>query len=176
MDDDERRAARDDLLGIYLNDHRAGAAFGVSLARRSARSNAGTPLGDFLEHLSAEIGEDRDALEKVMADVGVDVDRLKVVAAEAAERLARLKLNGRLLGYSDLSRLVELEGLCAGVGAKGSMWRALRLLADRDDRLSMTELDRLVERASSQRERLEHHRLEAAARALGRGDAEASAS
>lgn len=173
---DERRAARDDLLGIYLNDHRAGAAFGLSLARRSARSNDGTPLGDVLEHLAAEIAEDRDVLEAVMADVGVAIDRLKVVAAEAAERLARLKLNGRLLGYSDLSRLVELEGLCAGVEAKGSMWRALRLLADHDDRFSATELDRLVERASSQRDLLEHHRLQAAARALRRGGAEASAS
>lgn len=165
---DGRPGVRDDLLRIYLNDHRAGAAFGLSLARRCAGSNRGTPLGDVLTSLIDEIAEDRDALERVMRDLGYPVDRLKLAAAEVAERVGRLKPNGRLLGYSDLSRLVELEGLCAGVEAKGGMWRALRLVAADDERLAATDFDRLVERASSQRERLEQHRLSAAEQALGR--------
>ena len=36
-------------LDIYLNDHFAGATVGLELARRAARENAGTSLGDFLE-------------------------------------------------------------------------------------------------------------------------------
>ena len=48
------------FLGIYLNDHLAGATTGVELARRSRASNQGTELGDFLAELTAGIEADRD--------------------------------------------------------------------------------------------------------------------
>ena len=38
-----------------------------------------------------------------------------MVAGWVAEKAGRLKLNGSLLTYSPLSRLVELEGLSLGV-------------------------------------------------------------
>ena len=41
------------------------------------------------------------------------------------EKLGRLKLNGQLLGYSPLSRLIELEGLMLGIAGKLAMWIAL---------------------------------------------------
>ena len=45
-------------LAIYLNDHLAGATFGVELVRRAARENEGNELGEFFRSLSAEIAED----------------------------------------------------------------------------------------------------------------------
>lgn len=156
-----------DLLAIYLNDHLAGATVGVELARRARGSNEGTALGDFLAAIAIEIEEDRDTLQDVMAAVGAGRDRLKVTGAWAGEKVGRLKLNGSLLGYSPLSRVVELEGLRLGVEGKACLWRMLRELAD--PRLSAVDFDALLARAERQRDDLERHRLEAGRLALADG-------
>lgn len=154
------------FLRIYLNDHLMGSAVGIRLARRCLRNNRGTPLGAFLETLVTEIAEDRAALEQLMGALGFPPDPVKLAAAVVAERVGRLKLNGRLVGYSDLSRLLELEGLYAGVDLKLRLWHSLRRVAATHPAIAATDLDRLAARASSQREGLERHRLEAAARAF----------
>jgi hypothetical protein len=154
-------------LPIYLNDHLAGATLGVELARRATRENAGTELGDFLRELTREIEEDRQSLVSLMRALGVAPSRVKVAGAWAAEKLGRLKLNGQVSGYSPLSCLVELEGLAGGIEGKRSLWRSLQQLRDQDDRLRDVDLSRLVERADSQRERLEAFRLTVAVHALG---------
>lgn len=161
------RADRRTLLRIYLNDHLAGAAGAIDLARRCLRSNRGTALGAFLERFVAEVTQDRRALEDLMASLGFPPDRFKLVAAAAAERLGRLKLNGQLTGYSDLSRLLELEALCAGVAMKSRLWRVLEEIAATDPRLSTLDLRELIDRAVRQLDGLEQHRLEAAIRAFG---------
>jgi hypothetical protein len=99
-----------------------------------------------------------------MSRLGVKRSRPKVAAAWAAEKLGRLKLNGELLRYSPLSRLIELEGLAAGIDAKRALWLSL---ASRGDAIGGgTDFGALAERAASQRSRLEEHRLAAAAAAL----------
>ena len=50
------------LLGIYLNDHLAGATAGTELARRMARSHRGQEESGPLNRLAAEIAQDRSAL------------------------------------------------------------------------------------------------------------------
>lgn len=155
------------LLAIYLNDHLMGAAGGSELARRCLSSNRGTPLGTFLEGLLEEILEDRRTLERVMDRLDVAVDRAKLAAAIVGERLGRLKFNGQLFGYSDLSRVVELEALCAGVALKRRLWRSLQQVKHTDPRLTDIDFVHLAERASEQLEGLERHRLDAVARAFG---------
>jgi hypothetical protein len=150
------------LLGIYLNDHLAGAIAGLELARRCYASNSGTPLGDFLAELVQEIDADRMELEALMDQVGVTKDRLKQGAAWASEKVGRLKLNGRLTGYSPLSRLIELEGLTLGVEGKASLWKSLKRISDLDTRLATTDFDRLIKRAEEQLDGLEQQRQEAA--------------
>jgi hypothetical protein len=153
-------------LPIYLNDHLAGATLGVELARRASRENEGTELGDFLRELTREVEEDRESLVALMRSLGVAQSRLKVAGAWTAEKLGRLKLNGEVTGYSPLSRLVELEGLAAGIEGKRSLWRSLEQVRDRDDRLRGVDVSGLAARADSQRERLEPFRLAAAGDAL----------
>ena len=149
-----------DFLSTYLQDHLGGATFGLELARRARDENEGTPLGDFLATLATEIEEDREMLLGIMARLGVSPDRLKVAAGWAGEKVGRLKPNGRLLSYSPLSRVTELEGLIAGVNGKHALWRGLRELADHDTRLDAGELNGLIVRAERQIEGLrEHHRL-----------------
>jgi hypothetical protein len=154
-------------LPIYLNDHLTGATIGVELARRARSENEGTELGSFLEELCSELVEDRRALMSLMRDLGVAPSRAKIAAGWIAEKLGRLKLNGEVKEYSPLSRLLELEGLSSGVGAKLGMWLALQEIRDHDERLQSARLDDLVARARSQSARLEPHRLAAAQTAFG---------
>lgn len=156
----------DKLLKIYLNDHLAGSMAGLELAKRCCSSNEGTPLGDYLEQLVTEIETDKSELENLMDSLGAAKDPVKQLAAWAGEKLGRLKMNGQLTGYSDLSRLEELEGLSLGVEGKLSLWRSLKNVADHDSRLATADLDRLVARAQEQREELKLHHLEAGAKAL----------
>ena len=135
------------LLGIYLNDHLAGATLGVELARRVRRANEGTGYGEFLDRLCAEIEEDRAELEALMKRLGVGRDRIKVGAAWAAEKAGRLKLNGQLHGYAPLSRVEELEALMLGVEGKLALWRGLRELDAAERGIDDNALARLVDRA-----------------------------
>lgn len=154
------------LLAIYLNDHLAGSTMGVELAQRCAANNRTSDYGRFLEQLAAEIREDRESLRQIMRSLGVEVDQVKVSAAWTAEKLGRLKLNGRLLGYSPLSRLVELEMLALGVTGKLAMWLALDGLEPGRPELSHAPLAELITRAERQRDGLEAQRLRAAHEAL----------
>jgi hypothetical protein len=157
----------DRLLGIYLNDHLAGATGGVELMRRLTGRNRGTEYAEPLQEITGEIEEDRKNLELVMSHVGVAPNPVKITAARAAERVGRLKLNGRLLGYSPLSRLEELEAIRIGVEGKLALWRSLRETRGADPRLEGIDLEQLIARAERQRDRLEALRLRAAKDALG---------
>jgi len=138
------------LLAIYLNDHLAGATLGVELARRTLKENDEGELGDLLRWLVQQLVEDRRSLLALIEKPSL----AKAGLAWAAEKLGRLKANGHLTSYSPLSRLVELEGLKAGIEAKRSLW------------LSLDEAE-LVARAEEQLERLEPHRLAAARETFG---------
>jgi hypothetical protein len=155
-----------DRLSIYLNDHLAGATAGVELARRAAASNRSNGYGRVLADLAEQIERDRELLLEIMARLSVRRDRLKVLASWSAEKLGRLKLNGELLRYSPLSRLEELEFLSIGVEGKLALWQALRRTYGDDRRLQGVDLDALIERARSQRRRLERQRRGAAEEAL----------
>jgi hypothetical protein len=154
-------------LRIYLNDHLAGSIGGIELAKRSLSNNRGTRLGQFLSKLLADIEADRISLEQIMDRFGVSKDPVKQTVGWLAEKVGRLKFNGQLLGYSGLSRLVELEGLALGVEGKLSMWRSLLAISSTESRLDPEELRILERRARSQRTGLERQRLRAAAIALG---------
>jgi hypothetical protein len=139
------------LLGIYLNDHLAGATVGMELSRRALGSNKGSGYGDVLERIAREIEEDRETLKRLMDRLGVKRDHSKIAVGWVAEKFGRLKPNGRLLSYSPLSRLVELESLSLGIAGKVSLWEALKEVAAEDSRLDAEELGRLADRAERQR-------------------------
>ena len=158
----------DRLLGIYLNDHLAGATAGVEISRRTAGSNNGTEFGEDLAELAKSIEADRDALRQVMQRFGVAPNSAKTALVRLAERTGRLvKLNGRILSYSPLSRVEELEILRIGVEGKLALWRTLKETRGTDQRLEGVDLDELVARAERQRDQLEAMRLKAARAAFG---------
>lgn len=160
-------------LRIYLNDHLAVLRLARELASRSHRNNRGSAYGGSLEAFIRELDRQRAALLAAADRLGVRRAAYKDAAAWAAERAGRLKLNGRLLGYSPLSRLEELEGLLALSRGARSGWAALREL--QDPRLAGVDLDGLAGAMHARERDLERFVSEVARAAVGgRSDARAS--
>lgn len=153
-------------MSIYLNDHLAGSTGGRELARRAASNNRGSEYGAVLAELAREIDEDRTTLLTLMRDLNVGVDRAKVIGGWVVEKAGRLKLNGSLLSYSPLSRVVELEALMLGVSGKRSLWVALDELSTDEPVLSAAGLPELTARADRQLARLKEQRRRAVVEAL----------
>ena len=149
-------------LHIYLQDHFAGATFGLQLVQRCQRNNEGSELAEPLAKLTAEIAEDRRTLQAIMRDVGAEASRTKVAAGWTLEKVRRLKPNGKLFEYTPLARLMELESLAIGISGKKALWRALENVASQDQRLARHDFPALAERAEDQLSRVEVLRLDAA--------------
>jgi hypothetical protein len=148
-------------LGIYLNDHLAGATALLALLDRAIEGEAGGERGPFLVRLRGELAADRDTLKAVMTANGVRAQRPKLVAAWLAEKPGRLKFNGHLLRRSPLTPLVELETLAIGVESTAQLWRVLRAQATTDG--PAARFDELIARAERQRADVETQRLAVAA-------------
>jgi hypothetical protein len=155
---DERQQAQtsgpDRAVAVYLRDHFAGSTAGLALVRRCRRENAGTPLAEVLAGVEVEIAEDRHALERMMSRLGVAPSAIKSAMGSAAELVGRLKSNGRIVRRSPVTPVVELEGLAAGIVTKRNLWRTLRQATASQRALDLAELDRLIEGATSQFERI----------------------
>jgi hypothetical protein len=158
--------AANELLGTYLNDHLSGSVSGVQLAERLRSDHEGTPLATTLRALVHDIEEDRATLVDLMERLGIEPSAVKQAVGWGVEKLSRLKMNQQLTGSPELTRLLQTETLSLGIEGKLAMWRSLKEAAATDARLAGTDFDRLVDRARQQRETLEPHRLEAAAKAF----------
>ena len=150
-------------LPIYLNDHLAAATAAAELTKR-VRDAAEGELGELMRTLADEVEEDRETLRGFMRTVGAGEDKVKVFVGFTGEKLGRFKLNGHLLSPSPLSRLTELDGLRLLLEGKRAVWRALAEAGF--DQLDFAALE---QRAASQLERIEPHRLAAARVSLGGG-------
>ena len=154
------------LLRIFMQDHLAAATAGLELAKRVRGSNRGTTYGDDLAQIADEIAEDRRALEEMLSDLGFGPDRPKNIGAWAGEKLGRLKLNGQVTGYSPLSRVIEFEGLMAGISMKLSLWGILLEVSEQEPALDPARLRRLISRGEEQRGTVAELRARAAREAF----------
>jgi len=154
-------------LDVYLNDHLAGSAAAVELVERIRDNNEGTPLATHLGGLLVDIEADRGTLGAVMEALGVPRSTPKQVAGKVLETLSRLRLNERVTGNADVTRLMELETLSLGIEGKLALWRSLGQAAGGRPELADFDLPALASRAVTQRAGVEPFRLEAAAQAFG---------
>jgi hypothetical protein len=90
---------------------------------RGAANNQGA-LAIFFTGLASEIEADRKTLDKIAASLGTQPSTLKQAAAVGAERLCRFKIDHRMTGSPELSRLLELELLYLGIEDKHTLWRS----------------------------------------------------
>lgn len=157
----------DRFLRIYMNDQLALGIGWREVAKRAQGQNDGTPLGEALRRVATGIAEDVETFEAIMDRLGFGRDRVKTTAATVAERVGRLKLNGRLRGYSPLSRFAELDFLAIGIEGKKILWANLRDFGDLARRLPDVDFEELIRRAQSQRDELEPFRARAGREAFG---------
>lgn len=155
------------LLGIYLNDHLAGATATVQLGRRLVRRLEGSAVGEQLSELAEELATDRNTLTEIMSELEVPVRRYKLYTAAAAELAGRLKFNGHLLTRSPLSTIVELEMLRLGVEGQANAWRTLRAVGAEHGRPDPGRTDELIEGAVRQISMIEAMRVRAVQRVFG---------
>jgi hypothetical protein len=144
-------AERHRNLGIYSNDHLAGATAGVGRARAARDANQGTEFFEPLAAICREIEEDRSSLESIMDDLGISRSRVKTTLGGLGEKAGRLKPNGQLRGYSPLGRVIDLEVLFLGITGKLRLWT---LLGDLLDGETASDFGALVRRAEDQRARV----------------------
>jgi hypothetical protein len=156
-------------LRIYMNDQLAAGVVFRETARRAQRENDGTALGEALARVAGAIAEDVELFGTIMRRLGLRRKPAKLGLAVAGERLGRLKLNGRLRGYSPLSRFVELDFLVMGISEKRLLWANLRDLAGLRARLPDVDFDALIARAERQVAELEPFRARAGAAVLPPG-------
>ena len=74
------------VLGIYLNDHLAGATAGTELAHRVARTHRAQGQDGQLKGLAVEVAQDRAALIGMMRALDIPVRAYKVCAAWVGEK------------------------------------------------------------------------------------------
>lgn len=150
-------------LTIYLRNHEAAARAGCDLFRRTVSSHRHQPYAGDLRQVAAEVYEDLDSLRALMRHAGVKPDLLLGVVLRLGERAGRLKPNGRVLRRAPLSDLIEIEGLLDAVHAKAAGWQALAA-AGLTNRGDTTDVEKLIQRADGQVERIAAiHRSVAAA-------------
>lgn len=154
----------DTAMDIYLNDHFAGAIVGSDLAGQIRDRHEGTPLGDLMRTIAAEIEEDRQTLHELMDRMNVSRNPIKQVTGWMAEKTSRVKFGGLVSGEPDHGAFMSLESLTLGVAGKVCLWKALKEVENRYPPLASTDLDALIRRAEAQHAVLEGERL-----AAGRG-------
>jgi hypothetical protein len=155
----------DEALSAYLNDHLAGSVGAIEMVERAIRENAGNLLARRLEEVLKEIRKDQAVLEDLIEKIGSTENRLKKAGAWLAEKAGRVRL-GASDEPGELARMEMLEALVMGIHGKRSLWRALRVVADRHAVLRSLDLDLLERRAVEQHDRVDEWRLEAAREVL----------
>lgn len=158
--------ADDRLLRIYMSDQLALGVLWREIARRAHNASNGTAEGAVLGRVASAIAEDVSTFEQMMRRLGFSTRTPKALLAVVAERVGRLKLNGRIISRSPLSRFEELDVLVIGIDGKVVLWQNLRDGAALGARLPDIDFDRLIERARSQRAQLEPLHAQAAQEAL----------
>jgi hypothetical protein len=160
------KSMREDHLEVYLNDHLAELVMERELAVRCHGNNPDGALGQFLARLVEEIKDQEGMVREVLHRVGGSESMIKEGAAWLAEKVGRLKLNNSLVSYSDLSRVVELEGLLVAGHARLSLWQTAATVFGQDSRLVDLPFGRRIEETREQLNELDRFRLAAALEAF----------
>ena len=160
-----KKASPDERLRIYLNDHLAGAAAGIALAKRIRDRNTG-PIGQAFADLVPDLESDERTLQEIVKAMGFSGGGAKQLLADVVEKVGRLKLNGQILGYSLLSKMEELEVMSLGIEGKYKMWTALKTVVEQRPQLAKFDFEHLEAQARLQHDRVDELRLEAARDAL----------
>lgn len=152
-------------LKIYLNDHLAASVAGIQMAKHCLKNSQDSALKKFLSDFLAQVTEEQKLLKKIVIYLKDTQSPLKRMGAWVFEKIAHLKLN-YLQSNAEVSRLLELEGLLAGVHAKLDMWRMVERLSISNPEFPQYPFKSLIERVEKQLLSLEKFCLKAGEKAF----------
>ncbi len=151
-------------LDTYLNDHIAGATAGTNLAKMASEEHQTDEHGPFFSEIYAAIQADHDTLLALASALGVDQSATKTALAEVGSKMMGPKFTA---GDDDeLNAFVTIETLSIGVEGKVCMWKALKTVESAYPEFKDFDIDDLLARAESQRQKLETERQKLAPQAL----------
>lgn len=153
---------QDENLLTYLNDHLGASVAGIELTHRCLSNNRNSELGKFLEHLLLVLREEQVRIRKLIRRLGGTESVAKKLGGWALEKVGRLKLNNALFRYSDLSRVVELETLLAGLQAQAGMWRAMEAFRSDDPRFDGIDFSTAKEQSEEMLRKMQEFHAQAA--------------
>jgi hypothetical protein len=145
-------------LAVYLNDHLAGAAAALESLDVLSKHPDAPELNAFAIELRTAIAEDRDTLQAMMRSANISPSAGRQAAGWIGEKMAEMKVwiddpaDGALRAFE----LLELVAL--GIDGKRGLWITLNTAMLPE--LRGADYARLLQRAESQREAIEKHRLQ----------------
>ncbi len=159
-------------LGIYLNDHLAGAAVGVRLAERLTATS--TDLAEKLcfAQLLDEVKSDRTELLGVIEETGCEVSRKRQAAGATLAKPVIWRMAAHGLDYGKLGRFEMIELLADGIQAKRLLWKTLQEVLGSRPGWKGLNFRELEKRASVQLQSIEVHRLHEASLAFAKEEEE----
>ena len=146
----------------YLNDHLAGAVAALELLEDLESTYAGTTKTVEFAGFRGDIEADRNELKALMDRLQVTESGTRKATAWLSSKFAeiKLRLDDRITG--PLRLLESVEAVALGIEGKLALWRGLSAAAETTPELRAVDYERLLQRASEQRRRIEAIRLEAA--------------
>ena len=155
-------------LSIYLSDHLAGGVAALEILAHLQRAHPDTAIARIASELHADVTEDHQQLDTLMRRAGLTPSRARQATAWLVEKAAELKVRVDDPTDGALRLLETLEGLALGIDGKCALWEGLTVVAVDVPALQGVDYARLIQRARTQRGRVEALRLEAAKAALNR--------
>ena len=137
-------------LDVYLNDHLGGSMLGTDLAKQIRDGAEGTPLGEKMTRIAADIEDDQEVLLHLMELLDVSRNPVKQATGWIAEKASRVKFSGVSSGEPDHGLFMAIETLRLGVAGKRCLWLALQKVQADYPALHEVDLETLIQRASGQ--------------------------
>ena len=150
-------------IAVYVNDHLAGAAAGLSMMDDLASRTERTALAAKLHALAAEVREDQQLLRDVLARLAASERRAAQAAAWVTEKMSEGRLALAARSHPALALLEGLESLALGLQGKLAVFRVLAEIGPHDPRLADLPFAARADRTVAQ-----HAMIEAERRAAGR--------
>lgn len=153
---------KENVLLVYLNDHRAGGAVALETIEHLQELNSPELPDAFIRQLDREIREDVDVLSDLIGRLGGEESTVKKTMAWLSEKVGRLKLGGNAPDDRSFTVFELLETLLLGIRGKRALWEALEVVCRGDSRFDEIDWHRLRQRADQQMDQIEIYRLDVA--------------
>lgn len=153
-------------IAVYLNDHLAGAAAGLSMMDDLAHRTEGTALAAKLRNLAGEVREDQQLLRDVLRRIAATERRSAQAAAWVTEKVSEGRFALAARNHPALALLEGLESLALGLQGKLALFRVLADIGPHDPRLAGLPFAAHADRTAAQHAMIEAERRTAAREAF----------